>query len=243
MVQLKNTVAKLSILVTLILLVGCAPIAQSASLAPTLAAAPTTAAANNTGALPGLPSLLTPAPASSSTPATGSPAATQAISAIPTCTSPASLTPAETEGPYFKAGSPAASNLIQPGLSGMKLVLTGYVLTSDCQPVAHAFLDFWQANAMGVYDNRGYTLRGHQFTDAHGFFQLTTIVPGLYPGRTEHIHVKVQPPNGAILTTQLYFPSVSQNTTDGIFDQALLMTVKNTSDGVTATYNFVVPKS
>jgi protocatechuate 3,4-dioxygenase beta subunit len=115
------------------------------------------------------------------------------------------------------------------------------VLTADCKPVAHALLDFWQANAQGQYDNSGYTLRGHLFTDASGRYQVETVVPGLYPGRTEHIHVKVQAPNGPVLTTQLFFPGVQQNQSDGIFDQRLLLTsVEQTNSGISATYNFVV---
>jgi protocatechuate 3,4-dioxygenase beta subunit len=151
-----------------------------------------------------------------------------------------SLTPSETEGPYFRAGSPERTSLLEPGMTGTKLVLTGYVVTADCKPVAHALLDFWQANAQGQYDNSGYTLRGHQFTDAAGRYQLITIVPGLYPGRTEHIHVKVQAPNEPILTTQLYFPGVSRNQTDSIFDPKLVMMVQDTGDGMAATFNFVV---
>ena len=69
--------------------------------------------------------------------------------------------------------------------------------------VARALLDVWHADDRGGYDTAGFRLRGHQFTDGSGRFELETIVPGLYPGRTRHIHVKVQAPNGPILTTQL----------------------------------------
>ncbi len=126
--------------------------------------------------------------------------ATQAVSSVPACTSPAALTPALTEGPYFKANSPERASLVDANTKGIQLTLTGTVLTADCKPVAHALLDFWQANADGQYDNTGYTLRGHQYTDENGRYQLVTVVPGLYPGRTEHIHFKVQAPNGPILT-------------------------------------------
>ncbi len=102
-------------------------------------------------------------------------------------------------------------------------------------------MEFWQANDKGQYDNSGYTLRGHQFTDANGRYQLTTIVPGLYTGRTEHIHVKVQAVNGPVLTTQLYFPGVQSNSRDGIFDPKMLLTIQKNSDGtLLGTYNFVV---
>lgn len=152
-----------------------------------------------------------------------------------------SLTPEETEGPYYKAGSPEQANLVQSGMPGTKIVITGYVYTTDCKPVANALLDFWQADANGNYDNSGYTLRGHQFTDANGRYQLTTVVPGLYPGRTEHIHVKVQAPNGKLITTQLFFPGVTQNDSDGIFNQNLLLSIQETGDGLQGQFNFVVP--
>jgi protocatechuate 3,4-dioxygenase beta subunit len=144
-----------------------------------------------------------------------------------------------TEGPYFKAGSPERADLSQ-GLPGTKLTLTGYVLTADCQPVPGALVDFWQADSQGQYDNSGYTLRGHQQTDSSGRYQLITVVPGLYPGRTEHIHVKVQAPGGPVLTTQLFFPGVAQNQQDSIFDQSLLINVQSTGAAMAATYNFII---
>jgi protocatechuate 3,4-dioxygenase beta subunit len=158
-----------------------------------------------------------------------------------TCGTP---TPAETEGPYFKSGSPYQSDLDQPGVSGTPLHLSGHVVGSYCQPVAGATLDFWQADGSGQYDNGGYNLRGHQTTDASGYYQLDTVVPGLYPGRTRHIHVKVQAPDGSVLTTQVYFPGDPNNTMDGIFaenGQQLLMTVEQNADGsLTATFTFVL---
>jgi protocatechuate 3,4-dioxygenase beta subunit len=156
-------------------------------------------------------------------------------------TSLPSLTPAETEGPYYKTNSPEATDLVQAGMLGTVTTISGQVLDQNGQPVANALLDFWQANASGAYDNSGYTLRGHQYTDANGYYTLTTIQPGLYPGRTEHIHVKVQAPNGPVLTTQLFFPGVAQNASDSIFDPSLLLNVTTNADGTqTATFNFVV---
>jgi len=156
------------------------------------------------------------------------------------CAAPAETSPAMTEGPYFKAGSPQRSSLIEASTVGEKLVLTGYVLSVACKPIANASLDFWQADGNGVYDNMGFGLRGHQFTDAAGRYALTTVVPGLYPGRTEHIHVKVQPPGGTVLTTQLFFPDVRENVFDAIFDRRLTISMEKTSDGWTGTFNLVV---
>jgi protocatechuate 3,4-dioxygenase beta subunit len=64
----------------------------------------------------------------------------------------------------------------------------------------------------------------------------------IYPGRTEHIHVKVQAPNSTLITSQLFFPGVSQNTRDGIYDSSLLLNVTDNGDGtLSGAFNFVVP--
>jgi protocatechuate 3,4-dioxygenase beta subunit len=151
------------------------------------------------------------------------------------------LTVTETEGPYFKTNSPERTSLVDDGMQGTVLTISGQVLAQDGTPVANALLDFWQANAGGNYDNSGYTMRGHQYTDANGYYALTTVVPGLYPGRTRHIHVKVQAPGNPILTTQLFFPNEPRNTTDGIFDPSLVLNTATNPDGTeSATFNFVV---
>jgi protocatechuate 3,4-dioxygenase beta subunit len=178
---------------------------------------------------------------SSPTPEATRQIATQAVSSAPACSNPAALTPALTEGPYFKASSPERASLVDANAKGIQLTLTGTVLTTNCKPVAHALLDFWQANADGQYDNTGYTLRGHQYTDENGRYQLVTVVPGLYPGRTEHIHFKVQAPNGPILTSQLFFPGVSNNESDSIFDPLLVIHItQEDSRSMQATFNFII---
>ena len=65
-------------------------------------------------------------------------------------------TPAQTEGPYFKPSSPLRSSLLESGMAGTRLVITGQVLTTSCTPIASALLDFWQADNGGNYDNSGY---------------------------------------------------------------------------------------
>ena len=149
-------------------------------------------------------------------------------------------TVAQTEGPYFKSGSPQRVNLLDAGMAGTPLLLTGHVLNDRCAPVPSAVLDFWQADASGAYDNSGYRLRGHQATAADGAYRLDTIIPGLYPGRTEHIHVKVTPSGGGTLTTQLYFPGVPRNQEDGIFDPSLVVGLANAISGKAATYDFIL---
>jgi protocatechuate 3,4-dioxygenase beta subunit len=164
---------------------------------------------------------------------------TEALAPTPACDDGDEPTPEQTEGPFFTPDSPERKSLLEPGLDGTPLVLTGLVLTSDCTPISGALVDFWHADAGGEYDNEGYRLRGHQFASTQGRFRLETIQPGLYTGRTRHIHVKAQAPDGPILTTQLYFPGEPGNASDGIFDPALVMSM--TEPG-TARFDFVLAR-
>lgn len=147
---------------------------------------------------------------------------------------------AQTEGPYFTPNSPERASLLEPGLTGTRLTVSGAVLSTACRPIAGALLDFWQCDDAGVYDNRGYRLRGHQFTDENGRYRLETILPGVYPGRTRHIHVKVQAPGGPVLTTQQYFPGEAGNRRDGIYRPELEMEVRDTGNGKEGTFDYVL---
>jgi len=164
----------------------------------------------------------------------------RAPGATPDCGDDDDPTPAETAGPFFTPNSPERTSLLEPGMHGTRVALAGHVVTRGCQPVAGALLDFWHADDDGQYDNEGYRLRGHQFTDARGRYRLETIVPGLYPGRTRHIHVKVQPRGGRVLTTQLYFPGEARNKQDFLFRPDLLMSLREAQGARDARFNFVL---
>jgi hypothetical protein len=49
-----------------------------------------------------------------------------------------------------------------------------------------------------------------------------------------------QAPNGPVLTSQLYFPGEPANTSDGIFDPALVMDVFDEGDDRVAFFTFVL---
>lgn len=157
-------------------------------------------------------------------------------------------TPEQTEGPFYRLFSAPRPNLRESGLVGTSLDLTGRVVDRRGRPLANALLDFWQCDDGGVYDVRGFRLRGHQFTDAEGRYRLETILPGLYPGRTRHIHVKVQPAGADVpedpgmlnLTTQVYFPGEERNRSDVIFDPALVVAMESAGAGKVARYDFVL---
>ncbi|MBP0588518.1 intradiol ring-cleavage dioxygenase [Paraburkholderia sp. LEh10] len=163
-----------------------------------------------------------------------------ALPATPACTDEHEPTRHQTAGPFFLPHSPQRASLLEPGINGTKMILTGQVWSTRCTAVSGALLDFWHADDAGEYDVDGFRLRGHQFADSDGRYRLETIVPGLYPGRTRHFHVKVQPPNGPILTTQLYFPAEQRNARDSLFDRRLLMTIHDAGEQKAARFDFVV---
>lgn len=161
------------------------------------------------------------------------------VAPTPACGEKHELTSANDEGPYFKPASPQRASLLEAGMAGDKLVISGVVLTTACKPIADAVLDFWHADHEGVYDNTGFRLRGHQLTDKDGRFRLETIFPGLYPGRTRHIHVKAAAPGGKILTTQLYFPGERFNARDGLFRPDLVVAMTDSAEK-TGRFDFVL---
>jgi protocatechuate 3,4-dioxygenase beta subunit len=163
------------------------------------------------------------------------------LALTPSCGDDHDLTPRQTEGPYFTRSSPEKRDFSADSASGEKMTIGGYVLAADCRPIAGALIELWHADERGIYDNSGYRLRGHQFADAEGRWWFDTIVPGLYPGRTRHFHLKVQRPGGEVLTTQLYFPGEPGNSGDRIFNEALLLDMTAGSGGKFGRYNFIAP--
>ena len=165
---------------------------------------------------------------------TPTPPADAAALRAPVCNG---LTPATTEGPHYLPNTPERATLREAGMAGDPLLITGYVLDANCAPIPGAWLDFWQADASGLYDSTSFRLRGHQFTDADGRFRLDTIIPGPADGRPRHLYVKVQAPGGPLLTTQLFFPDDPANPIDPDFRSELLLTF---NDAQTTAFDFVI---
>ena len=162
------------------------------------------------------------------------------LAPTPACHDGDEVTLSQTEGPYFKPSSPERIELLDSGMAGQPIELVGLVLTRACKPLAGALLDFWQADDKGRYDNSGFRLRGHQFSDAEGRYRLRSIVPGIYPGRTRHVHVKVQPQGGRVLTTQLYFPGESKNRSDSLFRKDLQIRTAKNAGWLAGRFDFVL---
>lgn len=219
------------ILVVMSLMSACATATETAAPQPSMtvpASDPATLEADTVAPA------LTPAAAESTIPAADSDIFTQAGITLPapSCTA---LTPSQMAGPYYTPNTPERNILYEEGMEGKRLILVGYVVDQNCNPLPNAWLDFWQADAKGEYDNTGYRLRGHQFTDAQGRYYLETVVPGLYASRPiEHIHVKVRPEGGEEVTSQLYFPEQPV--------EGLTVTVEDQGDYWIGYFNFVVQR-
>ncbi len=140
-------------------------------------------------------------------------------------------TPEQTEGPYYPPNLPldtdndllVINNNITPAV-GTILYLSGTVFDSSGNPVRDAHLEIWHADDTGSYihpASMGYSNRDQNFqgfgrflTGSSGQYAFRTIKPGLYTGRTRHIHMKVKVPGRADLTTQVYFEGEAQNAGD-----------------------------
>ena len=144
-------------------------------------------------------------------------------------------TPADVEGPFYKAGASLRSNFVEAGSTAEKMLLTGVVRSADCKPLANVSLDFWHADDKGEYDQAGFRYRGIVTTDYLGRYRLETNMPPPYSDRPRHIHVKVQRIGGRALTTQLYFPGEARDA-----PRALVMKVERRPEGRTASYDFVI---
>ena len=119
---------------------------------------------------------------------------------------------------------------------GPLLTLTAQVVDTSCNPIPYSWVAIWHTEPAGDYDNVAPFdhYRGWFFTDANGEFTLYTIVPGLYPGRTRHLHVKVDAPHTNVLTTQLYFAGDPYNDQDPFIEKSLIMQLTDAPGGAGA---------
>ncbi|WP_013322011.1 protocatechuate 3,4-dioxygenase [Gloeothece verrucosa] len=137
-----------------------------------------------------------------------------------------SLTPPQTQGPFYPLQFPLDQNNNLTVIDGHKkaafgetIVIRGCVLTEDCQPL-RARVEIWQACASGRYNHDydpnpapidpNFQYWGYATTDDQGKYSFITIKPGGYPVtddwvRPPHIHFKITAPKLPPLITQLYF--------------------------------------
>ena len=68
-------------------------------------------------------------------------------------------------------------------------------------------------------------------------------MPGLYPGRTRHIHVKLQPPGGRVLTTRSISPTRRATAATALFEPSLLVALKRDAGVAQAGFDFVLRRA
>ena len=139
------------------------------------------------------------------------------------------------EGPYFVDDSASGylrSNILSnldgtDTQTGVPLKLTVYVFDSEnnCAAMQGVQVDIWQCSAAGIYSAESVEstaseswLRGYQITDSNGMVQFTTIIPGWYAGRTNHIHLRFR-------STYDDTDTSGSNTMQLFFDQTLIDTL------------------
>ena len=153
----------------------------------------------------------------------------------PPSTSPPALTEENDLGPYYRPGAPFRAKITPPAEPGQILVIRGRVWGHGTKrPLAGAVLDVWQANDQGHYDFEGklpeapkelFKYRSRVTADETGFYELETIHPGYYTGRTKHIHYLIQHPGYKKLVTQLYFKGDPRNPADPLFRESLAIEI------------------
>lgn len=158
----------------------------------------------------------------------------------PPCSDDPRVTPAVPRDATYRSGAPARTSLVEPGMTGTRLTLSGTVSGVSCGRVAGARVEIWQADDRGAYDTSGFRLRGHQRTDATGAFRFQTIVPGAPTGRARHIGLRVVVDGKTDVSTVLFFPDDPNNHRDPRFRKELLLTMVRASTGRAATFDVVL---
>lgn len=147
-------------------------------------------------------------------------------------------TPAQTMGPYypkppileqpFYDADLTRKDKDSPVAEGEIIVVEGQIVDIHGNPIAKSVVEVWQASSAGKYNHPGDTNQvpldpnfqywAHILTDDEGKYSYKTILPGKYPGRTPHIHYRIQAKGHKELVTQMYFESKgSDNSKDGIY--------------------------
>ena len=138
-------------------------------------------------------------------------------------------TPADYEGPFYLVTrqEDIDNDLIQvKGQSSVAqgdiLHLTGVVVNTGGEPRKGLTIEIWQTDPHGRYKHPGDSTPGERdpnfqywgatTTGTDGTFFFKTIVPGAYNPRPAHIHYKVLQEGKVILTSQIYFRELNDQT-------------------------------
>jgi protocatechuate 3,4-dioxygenase beta subunit len=162
-------------------------------------------------------------------------------SLAPPCIDDPRSTPQVPRDATYREGAPARTSLVETGMAGTRLALSGTVTGLTCGRIKDARIEIWHADAKGVYDAAGFRLRGHQLTNADGGYRFSTIVPGAPPRRARHIGVRIIVPAKADYATEIFFPDDPAAAKDPRFKKELVMRMVRATSGQAAVFDFVLP--
>ena len=150
--------------------------------------------------------------------------------------SPCEATPKDVSGPFYPTQGKGEKDVDLTVLQGHTdraegqiIHVRGRVLDNECNPVAGAMVEIWQANKWGRYNHEedpnpapldsNFQGWGQAVTDEKGHYGFKTIFPGSYPAeanwtRPPHIHFRVARRGYHELVTQMYFAGQKLNNHD-----------------------------
>ncbi|MEM7424627.1 MAG: protocatechuate 3,4-dioxygenase [Pseudomonadota bacterium] len=171
------------------------------------------------------------------------------------------LTPRQAAGPFYPERIPSESDMdlteFRGGMAEGEVVeVAGRVFDERGRPLPGTIVEIWQANTYGRYHHSGdnssqprdphFQGFGAVKADSDGAYRFRTIRPGLYPGRTRHIHYRLVRDGRTALVTQMYFPDDGEeNERDGLFrwlgsDEAQNAATARKGDGERLEFDIVL---
>lgn len=150
---------------------------------------------------------------------------------VPGTVSALTSTPPQSEGPFYPRELPSDSDADLTVFNGERapgevIEMVGRLFDDKGGIVSGGHIEIWHCDSNGVYAHvgqptpPGFQGYGSVRTDSAGGYRFRTTLPGIYPGRTRHIHVKARRADRAELTTQMYFPGEPGNERDGLLRRA-----------------------
>jgi hydroxyquinol 1,2-dioxygenase len=180
---------------------------------------------------------------------------------------PAGATESTVFGPFFVEGAPAYEHGedVANGAPGIPCQVRGQVRGLDGQPVPHARIEVWQADAEGKYDvqreGAGHMARGKLVAGPEGEYHFQSILAeaypipddgpvgdmlratGRHPWRPAHLHFMIEAPGYETLITHVFRNGDRYLDSDAVFGvrQSLIADWMQQPDGTyLVDYDFVL---
>jgi hydroxyquinol 1,2-dioxygenase len=183
---------------------------------------------------------------------------------------PAGCTEATVFGPFYVEDAPKyeLGADVANGAPGIPCLVRGHVRGIDGEPVPHATIDVWQADAEGKYDVQRsggeHMARGTLQADANGAFHFRSILAEQYPipddgpvgdllraghrhpWRPAHLHFMISAPGYERLITHVFRSDDNYLDSDAVFGvrESLIADWKPQADGTyLVEYDFVLDRA